>query len=144
MILYLDTSALVKRYIREAGSDEFRRRLSEAELAAVSLLAYPEANAAFARAVRAKAVSLRTGETAMSLLAAHWPRYLKVPVSERVITRAAELAWSLGLRGYDAVHLASAEHWQTSLGRPIILVTYDRQLAAASRQLGLSVQPEGD
>lgn len=142
MILYLDTSALVKRYIRETGSDELRGWLSEAELVAVSLIAYPEANAAFARAVRAKAVSRRTGEKALRLLADHWPRYLKIPVSERVTLRAAELAWSLGLRGYDAVHLASAERWQNSLGRPVVLVTYDRQLAAAGRQLGLSVQPD--
>lgn len=144
MILYLDTSALVKRYIRETGSDELRRWLSEADLAAVSLIAYPEANAAFARAVRAKAVSQRTGEKAVSLLAAHWPRYMKLPVSERINSRAAELAWSLGLRGYDAVHLASAERWQTSLGRPIVLVTDDRQLAAAGRQLSFCVQPESN
>lgn len=142
MILYLDTSALAKRYIKESSSDDVRRWMVRADIIAVSLLAYPEANAAFARAVRTKSVSKRVGDQAAGILSAHWPTFVKLPVSESITVRAAELAWTLGLRGYDAVHLASAENWQSTIGTPIVLMTYDRQQAIAAQQLGLKVLPE--
>ena len=52
MILYLDTSALVKLYVREPGTDETRARLDDASMVATSRVAYPEARAALARRQR--------------------------------------------------------------------------------------------
>lgn len=141
MNLYLDTSALIKRYIREQGTDDVNHWIVEADSAATSLITLAEANAAFARAVRTKNLTRRTGEKAVRLLQSQWPLYLKTPLTEKTISRAAELAWSLGLRGYDAVHLASAEWWQSALGAPVILVTYDRQLAEGGKEIGFSVYP---
>ncbi len=142
MNLYLDTSALAKLYIHEQGTEEVNQWLAQSEIAATSLIALAEANAALARAVRMKSISQRTGEEATRLLRAHWPSYIKTPITERTVARAAELAWNWGLRGYDAVHLASAELWQTALGLPVIVATYDRQLAAAVIHLGLDALPE--
>ena len=141
MNIYLDTSALVKRYIIEAGSSEVQQWLAGAELAATSLVTRAEANAAIARAVRMGNISLATGEEAVKVLAAHWPRYVKTPVNEKTVGRAADLAWQLGLRGYDAVQLASAETLQDALGVAVVLLTYDRHLAEKGRQIGLEVWP---
>lgn len=142
MNLYLDTSALVKLYIREQGTDDVKRLVSGADFTGISLIALAESNAALARAVNAKGITRRTGEKAVQMLLEQWPRYVKIPVNEKVVTRAAELAWNLGLRGYDAIHLASAERWQEVLGSPVTLVTYDRQLAMAGVHLGMVVQPQ--
>lgn len=142
MNLYLDTSALVKLYIREQGSDNVSRWFNQAGFTATSLVTLAEANAAFARAVRMNYISPQTGEEAMRLLRRQWPLYLKTPVTEKTVTRAAELAWMAGLRGYDAIHLASAELWQTALGLPVTLVTYDNQLAAGAMWSGLDILPE--
>jgi predicted nucleic acid-binding protein len=142
MNLYLDTSALAKLYIREQGSDEVNRWLARADFISTSMITLVEANAAFARAVRMKSITPQTGEDASQLLRKQWPHYLKTPISEKTISRAAELAWMLGLRGYDAIHLASADIWQTALGSPVFLVTYDRQLAAAGMKVGLEILPE--
>ena len=142
MNLYLDTSALIKRYIREQGTDEVNLWVAEAEITATSIITLAEANAALARAARMKNISHQTGEAAGRLLREQWPRTIKTPITERTVARAAELAWALGLRGYDAVHLASAELWQISLGIPVRLVTYDSQLAVGARQLGLNVLPQ--
>ncbi len=49
MILYLDTSALVKLYVRETGSVRVRNWLNKATAAATSVVAYAEARATFAR-----------------------------------------------------------------------------------------------
>ncbi len=142
MNLYLDTSALIKRYIREQGTDEVNLWVAEAEITATSIITIAEANAALARAARMKNISHQTGEAAGRLLREQWPHTIKTPITERTVARAAEVAWALGLRGYDAVHLASAELWQISLGMPVRLVTYDSQLAVGAGQLGLDVLPQ--
>ena len=49
LILYLDTSALVKLYVRERGSARVRAQVGKADAIATSVVAYAEARAAFAR-----------------------------------------------------------------------------------------------
>ena len=49
MTLYLDTSSLFKLYVEEAGSDDVRQDLAEADTAATSAVSYAEARSAFAR-----------------------------------------------------------------------------------------------
>jgi predicted nucleic acid-binding protein len=51
MILFCDTSALVKLYIVEDGSDELKRLVQEAEAVAVCRIAWAEAHAALSRRV---------------------------------------------------------------------------------------------
>jgi len=141
MILYADTSALIKRYIIEAGSDEFRQWVAAAQIVGTSRIALAEANAALARAVRMGKVSSRTAESGARLLETDWASYARLPVVERTVKYAAELAWRYGLRGYDAVHLASADLWRATLSTPVTLVAYDRQLWSVARQVGLDVLP---
>lgn len=45
MILYLDTSALVKLYVRERGSVSVRALVEQADVVASSVIAYAEARA---------------------------------------------------------------------------------------------------
>jgi uncharacterized protein len=58
---------------------------------------------------------------------------LLMSISDPVLRRAAELA-SLTLRTLDAIHLATAERAGAAL-----MLTYDRRLGVAARQLGLQV-----
>lgn len=141
MNLYLDTSALVKLYIRERGTDDVKLWLAQADSVTTSIITLAEAYAAFSRAVRAKNVTQGTAEQAVRQLRTQWPLFLKTPIAEKTVARAAELAWTIGLRGYDAIHLASAELWQAALEMPVKLVTYDNQLAVGTVQLGLDVLP---
>ena len=52
MILYLETSNLVKLYVREKDSEAVRVSVEASEAVATSVLAYAEARAAFARKLR--------------------------------------------------------------------------------------------
>ena len=54
MILYLDTSSLVKLYVDEPGSEDVLRLVDQAELVTTSVVAYAEARAALARRRREK------------------------------------------------------------------------------------------
>jgi predicted nucleic acid-binding protein len=71
-----------------------------------------------------------------------WPDLARVPITETLVARADSLAWDYGLRGYDAIQLASALGWQESIGTEIVLATFDRELWEAGRQAGLVVWPE--
>ena len=61
-----------------------------------------------------------------------------VGVDEALARRAGELADERALRGYDAVHLASALALGTG---ETILVTWDRSLSNAAVDAGLAVAP---
>jgi predicted nucleic acid-binding protein len=56
VILYIDTSALVKLYAKEAGTTEVQRAVAKAEQIATSLIAYVETRSALARKYRLEQV----------------------------------------------------------------------------------------
>jgi predicted nucleic acid-binding protein len=141
MILYLDSSALVKRYVREAGSDEVQRLIAQADAVGTGLVSRAEVAAALARAGRMGLVERGEAEAALLAFRADWPRLARIQLTEPLLARADALAWDYGLRGYDAVHLASALYWQESLRRPVTLATYDRELWRAGAAVGLDAWP---
>jgi predicted nucleic acid-binding protein len=106
--------------------------------AACSVLAYPEARAALAAARRVRRLTARAHDRAVGELDALHAELLIVGVDEALARRAGELADERALRGYDAVHLASA--LALSPG-DTILVTWDRDLGTAAVDTGLAVAP---
>ncbi len=144
MILYLDTSALVKRHIQEMGTNDVISWMRAAQTIGMSVITRAEAAAAFARMVRMSVIDKPTAESLLSEFRQHWPQYIRLRVTEITIARADAMAWEMGLRGYDAVHLASAMMWQEALQEPVTMVTYDRQLWEAAAQIGLRVLPATD
>ena len=142
MILYLDASALVKRYVTEAGSKDVISLTAAAEAVATSLISRAEVAAALARAVRLGVLDKDGGARAQRRFSREWPDIARIPVGEMLVSLAETLAWSHGLRGYDAVQLASALTWQDSIGQHVVLATFDRQLWEASTQAGLHAWPD--
>ena len=132
MIVYLDTSSLVKLYVEEEGSDEVRQLLSDAEAVATSAVAYAEARAAFARLSRERHVTPAAHRRIKAALDADWPRYVVVHVTDAVCLRAGELAERRPLRGFDAVHLASYLALVESADADLAFSSFDRSLARAA------------
>ena len=142
MTVYLDASALVKRYVAERGSRETGELSDRADVVATSLVSRAEVAAALAKAVRLGIVEPESGRKAQRAFASQWRDIAKVPVTEAVVSRAEALAWDFALRGYDAVQLASALTWQEAVGAEITLATFDHQLWDAGRQAGIRIWPE--
>jgi predicted nucleic acid-binding protein len=138
----VDASALVKRYLVERGSRETIDLTSQAEMTATSIISRAEVAAGLAKAVRVRIVTNDVARNAQRSFAGDWPDLLRVPVTEALVERAEALAWEYGLRGYDAVHLASALTWQESAGEAIVLATFDQQLWEAAKRTGLKSWPE--
>jgi predicted nucleic acid-binding protein len=142
MIIYLDASALVKRYIAEVGSKEVDQIIAEADLTGSALISRAEVAAALAKAVRVNALQSDEAGKAIRRFRAQWNDLIRMQMTETLIARADTLAWDYGLRGYDAVHLAAAHIWQETIGEPIVLATFDRRLWTAGQSTGLSVWPD--
>ena len=143
MILYLDTSALVKRYIRETYSDDVLDLMNHADFIGASILTKVEMAAAFAKAARLGWVSNDTARQSWQDFIDEWPNFTRLSFSTALLDRASILAWDDELRGYDAMHLASAIIWQETLGAPITLATFDRNLWLAGVKEQLQVWPGG-
>jgi predicted nucleic acid-binding protein len=142
VIVYLDASALVKRYILERGSQETIALMADSEMPATSIISRAEVAAALAKAVRAGLVKDEVGRNAQQRVARDWPDMVRVPVTEALVERAEVLAWEHGLRGYDSVQLASALTWHESVGEEIVVATFDQQLWEAAKRTGLKAWPD--
>ena len=139
MILYLDTSALVKLYVPETDSDKLIQLVDAAEMPSTSRMAYAEARAAFARKRREQAVNLRDYRTLVQDLDNDWETFFIVDVSDPLIKRAGQLAETFALRGYDAVHLASAVIVAEQGSEAVMFACFDEKLSRAGRRQGLTV-----
>lgn len=142
MILYLDASALIKRYVVERGTLELVAVVAAAEFVGSSIISRAETAAAFSKAVRVGALPAPAAALALDQFHQDWPKLIRIQASEPLLARADELAWRLGLRGYDAVHLASALLWQENMEQSLTFATFDRQLWQAAQTSGLTCFPE--
>jgi predicted nucleic acid-binding protein len=142
VIAYFDASALVKRHVEERGSRETLEFAARADVVDTSLISRAEVAAALAKAVRAEILAEDEAREAQRVFAAQWPDIARIPVTEALVSRAETLAWECGLRGYDAVQLASAALFQESLGTAVRLATFDKQLWTAAKRAGFEPWPE--
>ena len=141
MIVYLDASALVKRYVAESGSAEVEALIGEAQAVGTAVLSRAEVAAALGKAVRVGLVGREAGLKALASFNADWEHLIRLQFGEPLAARAGTLAWEHGLRGYDAVHLATALGWRETLGEAVTVATYDRELWRGARAAGLSPWP---
>jgi uncharacterized protein len=138
MILYLDTSALVKLYIEETGSQEVRRAVEEARIISTSRVAYVEARAGIARKYREQELSKEEHDQVVEDLIRDWDNYFIVEVSESVAKLGGTLTERQSLRGFDALHLASALLLQNRTRLHVSFSCFDEQLKAAAEVEGLA------
>lgn len=135
MIGYLDTSAFVPLLIDERTSNACRRFWDDADVVVSSRLLYVEAAAALAQARRIRRLSQGTHVRARRRLDQMWSEMDVIEVDEQTVARAAELAQRLSLRGYDAVHCASAEQLDDD---DVVAASGDHQLLNAWLEVGIA------
>jgi len=122
----------------EDGSELVAELWESRQPAASSVLAYPEGRAALAQARRAGRLTAPAHARALNDFDDVHRELLIVGVDEPLARRAGELADDLGLRGYDAMHLASALALQRDT---VTVVTWDQDLHRAAALSGCAVAP---
>lgn len=136
MIAYFETSGLVKLLIEEPGSTVAAALWDAAESVFSSRLAYPEARAALAAARRGGRLSGEQLSNAKASLERRFATIAVVEVTSEIARLGGERAEAHALRGYDALHLASALIIPPA---DLVMVTWDKDLAGAAEAAGLTI-----
>lgn len=137
MILFCDTSALVKLYIKEDFSDAMQTLARSASAIAVCRIAWAETMAALARRSRENPADAKVIETIRARLSADWSRYAIVEVTQPLLELAGEYADTFALRGYDSVQLAAARTLQVADQQELHFACFDARLRKSAKVLGM-------
>lgn len=137
MILFCDTSALVKLYIKEDASAEMQALARSASAIAVCRIGWAELIAALARRARENRADAEAIETVRTRLRSDWSRYAIVEITQPLMELAGEYADTFALRGYDSVQLAAARNLQQAAGEELHFACFDARLQKAARMLGM-------
>ena len=144
---FLDSSALVKRYVPETGTAWVRTITtpSAGNSILVARMMPAEVISGVWRRVREGTIAPRIAQAIRLLVDRHTRReYLVIELSARIVQRAEDLLAQYPLRAYDALQLASALESNTRLARaglaPLVFVTADTQLLAAASAEGLAIE----
>lgn len=137
MILFCDTSALVKLYVAEDASDRMLALAESASAIAVCRIAWVEAMAALARRVRENPMDAAAIEHVRTRLRNDWERYAIVEVTQPLLELAGDYADTFALRGYDSVQLAAARRLQESAQEALQFACFDARLQKAAMILGM-------
>ena len=130
---YLDTSALLKRFVAETGSVMVQAIVSRHGPVATAKIAYAEAHAAFARRRRAGHLSERQYAATCRRFEHDWDAWIRLDLDDDVLVLARDLVRRHPLRGFDAIHLASAIALRIALGEDLAFAAADARLLAAAR-----------
>ncbi len=135
MNVFLDSSALAKRYIDESGSDRVEEILSMASSLGVSVLCLTEVISALCRRRRERKLTPRQYRSAKAALLADIADASVVYVTDEVAALAVDLLEEWPLRSSDSLHIASATQWSADL-----FVSADRKQCVAAGGCGLKVE----
>ncbi len=140
---YLDTSALVKRFVSEAGTSEVRSLLTKGEPVASATIAYVELYSGLTRRHREGGLSQLQYRRACRHLERDWMALIKVELGDDILSSARTLIQRYALRAFDAIHLASALGLQAAVNEPVTFMASDaRLLRAATGERLATINPE--
>lgn len=130
MTTYVDTSALLKRYVAEPDSP-----IASELISADPQLVTGRHTVVEVRQNLAALLDPADATAARSDFATDLGSFHLVEIDAQTIELAATIAEQTGLRSLDALHLGSAMR----LGTAMAFLTFDVRLAVVARQLGFRV-----
>lgn len=136
-ILFCDTSALAKLYVREDGTEAVAAQAAASDAIAVCRIAWVEIMSALARRAREQPGDAPAIAQARRQFALDWPHYLTLEVTQHLVELAGEYADAFALRAYDSVQLAAAQTLNRELPGEVRFACHDARLGKAARLLGI-------
>ena len=142
MILYLDTSALIKKYFSEPGSDEVVSRWRESTGIATFSVAYAEAVASINRKYRETGFGKGRLGNILGAFSRDWNSFIRVDVTDDLNGWIDKIISAHHLRGFDAIHLSSALIIHETVPEEFVFICYDKKLRQAAHREGLETLPD--
>jgi len=141
MILYLDTSALVKKYFKEVFSEQIVLRWKQANVVATSAVTYAETMASIHRKKREIDPNSSLLDSATRAFQRDWGSFIRIEVSDDLNPFLDRLLETHPLRGFDAIHLASAIILNDAVAEELIFACFDKVLLSAAAAEGITTFP---
>ncbi len=129
MRYFFDTSALVKRYIKESGSGIIDDTIDKASDILVSALTHIETISAFRRLLSEEKICEANYEKLKSELNKDFKDFTILPVSQKTLNKAYQIVDAEDLRTLDAIQLATAILYSNKIDQ---LVAADQRLLSAA------------
>jgi predicted nucleic acid-binding protein len=139
MRCFFDSSALVKRYVAEEGRDMVNSMIEEANLVAVSRLAYAEVLSALMRRRAAFFADDARFAARIEEFREDWRYFAVFDMTEDVWGEVDRVIETHKLRGADSIHLSTALRVRKTVSPDLVFVVSDRELLAAARKELLKV-----
>lgn len=142
-MIYLDSSALIKKYVVEKGTRQVREFFAGGELLWTSKISLAEVWSAFARRRRGGDLTAAQYRGIARSFERDWKRFTLVELSDEVMAMIRRIVEQHPLRAFDAVQLASALWAKRSLDEPLVFVGADESLLKAAESMALTaINPE--
>jgi predicted nucleic acid-binding protein len=138
-MIYFDSSALVKRYLKEIGTDLVNSLIGSSKVKATSKLSYPEILSAFGRKHWANEISNGVLQSAINKFESDWPQLYVIEFSDEMLKPIKQVSQKYPLRAADTVHLASALWLRSSTKVDVTFVASDSRLLEAARRENLQI-----
>jgi predicted nucleic acid-binding protein len=131
-MIYLDSSALVKRHAQEEGTDFVKSILAGKGLITRSKLTYPEILSALIRKVRAGEIERKTFNGIVDMFNKDWDHVFVLDFDNDLLQVLKMLIEKHPLKAGDAIHLSSASWLKLSSKTDVTFVAFDSSLLKAA------------
>ncbi len=129
MRYYFDTSALIKRYIKESGSEVIDDAIDKAKEILVSALTHIEAISSLRRLLSEEKICKADYEKIKIELAKDFKDFTILPILQETLNKAFQIVDSENLRTLDAIQLATVIIASEKIDK---LVAADQHLLSAA------------
>ncbi len=137
MIIYLDTSAILKRYFQESCSQDVESKWNQAAAVVSSSVAYAETMAAMYRKKKETGLEDKIIQEARDTFKTDWDSFIRVEVTKDLNQYVDKVLQKHFLRGFEAIHLASALMIHERFPLDFFFACFDQRLNQAAKLEGL-------
>lgn len=137
-MIYLDTSALVKKYVVEEGSESIAT-IMKSSVIATSRLTYPEILSTFARRSRVGDITNNKLKEILKYFESDWDCFTILDIHDELLPIIKNLIEKHNLRGADSIHLSSALWLKDTINEEVAFVASDINLLNAAGSESLSI-----
>jgi predicted nucleic acid-binding protein len=138
-MMYFDSSALVKRYLKEDGTEKVNSLIASQRLIATSKLAYPEILSTLTRKQREVEISRKDFKSVIAIFEKDWEKLFIVEFHDELLKTIKELLGKYSLKGADTLHLSSAIWLGRVTKTRVTFVASDATLLRAARSENLMI-----
>ncbi len=123
MVVFIDTSSLAKRYVKEYGSSQIDTFYSKSYIISISSITSIEMISVFNRKLKNQSISNETFTLAYNNFRCELPNYNSLPFTENTISTAINCLNKYHIKTLDALQLASA-----IICTPELFISSDKKL----------------